>query len=1185
MEIEPQLVESCTLEVVDCIKQFIDALRSEFPLTTSSAQSIPLYSRLKDKGFVDNTEKTLKSVEERIGANKFALGRKENNNKHDERRQIVYNILLPMLQSLEHCYEILDQLPTNTDGQNIEKPKSARDKKKPKAPIGMLSIQNYTDIACLLEFTVLTSILPLIEKHILISFEDRIRYQLPKSLAGRINRSSLSWGSTYHKAESEALRCQELIDTASTIASLIMSDRFKPMLLPRHLADIYAGLFQAECLGDGKQQEDTKDLYANLGLASAMKIDASVQAKAYQTLLLQGTKSPTWLRQRVSPLLSQLACKNLGAIIQVFCPVSESSTASQRLGRALSTAPSKKALCQQMLGLLQFIYPTNGEIPARAMAILETIWAVLNQWPSITIKRNLIELWEMGIFDENNKYTIHATIRQIGALFSFVPPSANPMKVLEWIPRNSIFQQLVRLASMPSVLSSTAKTDAKQTLLWLSEAIGAVERVPNVGNKQITGQTILVTIWVHSLAPYSWDFEGNTYYFIESLESESKSSHPQSLQAIGIKDNETSFIDLNAVSKACSDRVDVFFEFTNFLSEKSSISNLSLTGLFSKMFQLLMRLYLSSSDFRFVSMLVLPRLVERALPEELLFGDTEDAMEFLSLVKLILVSVRSKCKNQSVGLDTFPAHTSEEDNGMVKYLLDLQRTTNSGSKKVEATSFITESNSDEDESILSIASIILSVLISVLELGSKLRSAQEEDILKSILPILASLSELNNQEKNSNALPSQDSSAAIADMSGYAMALIASRSAPLQSTETEGIESLATRDKLNEIISDAEKDLQSTEPPIRARGMVSLGRLARGYLGILTEESLAREKSGPLIVELQQESKEEEDNAISFLTQEVLRLSMIALADEESYVYLAAVQTVVAVGDVQPKKVLPVVAFTLVTGFLKAGTQVTTTLTSDIRVTQEQRIKLAEALIFIIRRRAVVDEFVPVLLSLMAFGRVQRTESNFDDRDSDDLIQNETHKYFVGNDELESEAKSWEEREIRLNTGGPIFKSEEFDLVRAARASVLAEVVSNAKPSSLVPYCKLLVRLAIDTLTLDSSRIVCRSIALLVRELYSCLLSEFDTQTETSIPFTVAFISSDEELLFVTIQAYATGIATKSKGTFNDTATSARCKEAIILREQAEEAGFLSAARLFVMQTEANKTPNFLNIVQPNDKY
>ena len=60
MEIVPQLVESCTLEVVDCIKQFIDALRSEFPLTTSSAQSIPLYSRLKDKGFVDNTEKILK---------------------------------------------------------------------------------------------------------------------------------------------------------------------------------------------------------------------------------------------------------------------------------------------------------------------------------------------------------------------------------------------------------------------------------------------------------------------------------------------------------------------------------------------------------------------------------------------------------------------------------------------------------------------------------------------------------------------------------------------------------------------------------------------------------------------------------------------------------------------------------------------------------------------------------------------------------------------------------------------------------------------------------------------------------------------------------------------------------------------------------------------------------------------
>jgi hypothetical protein len=98
-------------------------------------------------------------------------------------------------------------------------------------------------------------------------------------------------------------------------------------------------------------------------------------------------------------------------------------------------------------------------------------------------------------------------------------------------------------------------------------------------------------------------------------------------------------------------------------------------------------------------------------------------------------------------------------------------------------------------------------------------------------------------------------------------------------------------EKLKQILGLAEKDLGSTEPPIRARGMVKLGRVARGYLGIIAEERLTKEESAPLITEMKEDGPaSREGDTIGFLVQEVLRLSISTLLDKESYVYLAVRQ-------------------------------------------------------------------------------------------------------------------------------------------------------------------------------------------------------------------------------------------------------------------------------------------------------
>jgi hypothetical protein len=124
-------------------------------------------------------------------------------------------------------------------------------------------------------------------------------------------------------------------------------------------------------------------------------------------------------------------------------------------------------------------------------------------------------------------------------------------------------------------------------------------------------------------------------------------------------------------------------------------------------------------------------------------------------------------------------------------------------------------------------------------------------------------------------------------MASYAMVLIASRQPPKEEKSSSTDKPLlSVMDNLRKMIRQSEEDLESTQPPIRARGMVSLGRLARGYLGILPKET-----SLPPVMELEQaDDLTNEDDPISFLIQAVLRLAMIALSDSESYVYCAPLE-------------------------------------------------------------------------------------------------------------------------------------------------------------------------------------------------------------------------------------------------------------------------------------------------------
>jgi len=271
---------------------------------------------------------------------------------------------------------------------------------------------------------------------------------------------------------------------------------------------------------------------------------------------------------------------------------------------------------------------------------------------------------------------------------------------------------------------------------------------------------------------------------------------------------------------------------------------------------------------------------------------------------------------------------------------------------------------------------------------------------------------------------------------------------------------------------------------------------------------------------------------------------------------------------------------------------------AGIELSQEQIIKLAEALMFTIRRRAVTDEYVEMLMNLMLRGGTPNTakddECNVPEQKDHEVIQRETNNYFATgkfrNDEPAQEETDdekaltkkefWEEQDIRLRTGGPIFQSEEAEVVRSLRISVLSELVALSEARAVVSNVGLLARMAIEALHLEGgSRMVQRSAALLARELYSRILQEATELSESLVgiedlssrpvllPFSVALVESDEAALSATLRTFASGTNLSTNAAIvTDSTVVARCKEALSLREKAEEAGVFLAAKLVLKE-------------------
>ncbi|CAB9512680.1 transmembrane and coiled-coil domains 7 [Seminavis robusta] len=1230
------------------------------------------------------------------------------------RRRLTMEVLLPLARSLSDSYESLDRIPA-VQPQDTQSPqKTTRKKAPPPPPPGLLSLQNYTDIGAFLEFTVCTSILPFLQPNILFPVQDRARYFVPKSLAGRIARPSLLWASQQQRTVppkgKEIVFLQQLVQDLQTtvvvLGKLLLLDRFRPMLLPRHLSDLYAAIFQAEAYRMRLQQMTRQqklmkttmvdpsfslakeyDVVRNQLLVLPQpttnnihnRVDPALQAQSLQALLLQGTKSPPWLRQRVAAHLTQLASRNLSVIFQVFvhaAPPKDKTAASLRLARTLITPSSDNnnnhqsqyfdLLVQQMIQILDGTaqdchrHKTDSLTQKQTLDI-HTVWAILDQLPTQEMQTKMMRHLSTGMLTNINTEagddsSVHQTVQRMAILLSSLPPSMNAANVamVLFLPlegsaadddseriQSTIFGQMLRLACVPApVIKTSFHDDVTFTMKLALHALlqsNFASSASKVDSVQIAAMAL-----VYATAPSDWDNGGNVYTIDTAASSDGASlSTIRIVQPQKQSSDTTSQQQQKDAVTSLESRVALVLKLINSLDstganespDTDAETRRRQRSLSSAVFYFVLLLYFSNNPqrhrlpvifrqtsgmFRIVAMCFIPLLCETCPPENLLKTSQDDgagifqmmqlvfacAVPFFSGEKMILMETDDGAENRVSGSESDELEDKTFIGSGDFFSRTIMGSPSSSrepgnSQPLDAVSKDSDSIDSSDVGmIISVTSLMLGLLVTIMDYGTTgKRSNKEEAIIQSFPSLLHPLAEVSDlswmratvdgDEEATHALYS--SCGEIAELAGHALALLAARQAPTTAVVDDfAMEQQLTPERMIEAtIRQSQSDLSSNEAPIRAKGVVSLQRLLRGHLFQQLLAGEARQQPKVLIVEVEDDNGEKAQGFLERTSSQVLELCVSAISDPESYVYLAAIQCIATMADICPRDIIPRIGLYLASGKQHEGHE---DGGRGASLTSGQRVKLAEALMFCIRRRAKIDEYVSVLLDIMLFGEQRKgTAVNPDllsNAENVETIQRETHQYFLrgrvddDDDDVEDLEEKAEKQRIRINTGGPVFLAEETDLVTAARVSIVSELLPGTHPSTLAQYCHALATTAVQLLRLDASRPVRRAAAFLAREFYMALLREqtellemairgdVDSGYQTDLELSTALMeTSDDELLRATLtrclQADDLDDLSQRHRAF-DSATVARCQEALDTRQEAVDGGLFAVARLVV---------------------
>lgn len=995
------------------------------------------------------------------------------------------------------------------------------------------------------------------------------------------------------------------------------------------------------------------------GGAAMMCITANANTVASQSQ--SAPLIPPWLRMRLGQCLTKLAQEDLTSVVDVFVAYAHGpggtnegigsvddvmTGAAARLARALCARPSsndaalevfQKRLCRQFVDFLVVEGETCmnemkksnhcglGERSRSSAAMSLTLWATIGQLPLEVLQELFFRELASGLVptsakDDTQRLTALQSISAIWAWLSTVPSSLDPSTT------NKVHDMLLSpslLSFYRSKLSVDGLTVLGQTLRLAASFHSGAEKLEskmvvelNADEQsqkeiqQLTEMTLFQMVYillkgreqcysvafelVKAINTNSWDMAGCGIELSDNSASSRVYTHSST------KDDFAEVASLRGVecrAKVLVDEVIVPLSkmAVDVLGEKEASGTDSKEHLLpSALFQLVLMLHFSSTSMaadnrnsyeKFESMMNVTGLVPY-------LKNHKEGERMTSTVLLGLVC--EKCSPVAILLG------GEAGSGVLT-LLGL--IVGCAASHLEGTS----TDMDDTQELLSTTSIVLSLLVALLELGAEKRSNQDESQLQAMIPSLRTLSSSDTHDgflSSRNGNP--DSSqlfvlvSELAEMASHAMVLIVARhnTDETEPTTDSTVAIMKSRtEDIMETLSIAEHDLQSSQPPFRAKGVVSLRHIARS----LVDAEATTPSDEVIITEIHSSTPDRSTTKVdvALVARSLARICLIALSDSESYVYLASIQTLVAIGDVCPSEIIPLIGILVAKGTAEFKVSKPDVGVSSVvlSLSSEQRIKAAEALIFMIRRRgAGVYLYGRSLLDAMVFGSQRGSYDNqdiFTKLSVSGMIQSQTHSYFVGrdaNETTDNEGDNSEERKTRLNTGGPIFDNEEDALLRAASISVLCELISVIDPTVISSYCHILVGFATDALQLDSSRPIRRAAACLARVLYACVDKEVsgERQVDTSSAISVAIVSADEERLYYALLRCVTAddvdtlnsSAVKDKTRLVDTATQSRCQEAIDIRNDLESLCVFDAAKAIAQSMKIEKADPVVQAVR-----
>jgi hypothetical protein len=414
------------------------------------------------------------------------------------------------------------------------------------------------------------------------------------------------------------------------------------------------------------------------------------------------------------------------------------------------------------------------------------------------------------------------------------------------------------------------------------------------------------------------------------------------------------------------------------------------------------------------------------------------------------------------------------------------------------------------------ASLLVSLLITILECGSPHRPLTEEALLQSLVTPLTTIANTQGE---------------IAEMSSHALALIMSRSAFEHSPPPTSAES-----SLLSLITSAKTDLQSDLPPLRARGVALVTKLVQQ---IITDHDVDQTKVAPKIVVLDDTTLPTPPPTAS-LSDQLIEIVLIALADDESYVYLAAVFAMVAITDANPTFGMRVMAEGVGLGVIS----------SKHFVSLPTRIKLAEGLVHsVLRRESGMTETTmkhTIDLLMCALRSSPSATSKQQQQEHAAEIQLETTKYFSENKQF--------------TAGGPLFEVEENEVCVASALNCLCEVAANLNVGMLERVLFKLVGVATQTFQQPeaaSSRTARRGAGLLARALYERAVEDVNAEGVMGSALCVEFQKPavGEDVLRAVLEREV------QRGGSGDEAVRCRCEEALAARNECERLGVWQWAR------------------------